>query len=53
MLLNGDLHQEIQWYSKQQLSVETSTFGVGFYVMKVAVIMVEAMRYKLRRCRTS
>ena len=38
----------IHWYSKQQPSVETSTFGAEFCAMKVAVEMLEGMRYKLR-----
>ena len=38
----------IHWYSKRQNTVETSTFGSEFCAMKVAVEMIEAMRYKLR-----
>ena len=36
------------WYSKQQSSIETSTFGAEFCVIKVAVEVIEGMRYKLR-----
>ena len=38
----------IHWYSKKQPGVETSTFGAEFCAMKVAVEMIEALRYKLR-----
>ncbi|KAL7575866.1 hypothetical protein ACA910_003182 [Epithemia clementina (nom. ined.)] len=38
----------IMWYSKQQNTVETSTFGSEFVAMKTAIEMVEAFRYKLR-----
>ena len=38
----------IHWYSKQQPSVEASTFGAEFCAMKNAVEMIEALRYKLR-----
>lgn len=38
----------IHWYSKQQPSVETSTFGSEFCAMKIAVEMIESLRYKLR-----
>ena len=38
----------IHWYSKQQPSVETSTFGAEFHAMKTAVELTEALRYKLR-----
>lgn len=37
----------IQWYSKAQATVETSTFGSEFIAMRIAVEMIEAMRYKL------
>lgn len=36
------------WYSKRQNTVETSTFGLEFIAMKIAVEQVEALRYKLR-----
>ncbi|KAL7568160.1 hypothetical protein ACA910_020855 [Epithemia clementina (nom. ined.)] len=36
------------WYSKQQNTVETSTFGSEFVAMKTAIEMIEAFRYKLR-----
>jgi hypothetical protein len=38
----------IIWYSKRQNTVETSTFGSEFVAMKIAVELVEALRYKLR-----
>jgi hypothetical protein len=38
----------ITWYSKRQNTVETSTFSSEFIAMKVAVEMIEALRYKLR-----
>ncbi len=38
----------IQWYSKRQNCVETSTFGSEFIAMKTAVEQIEALRYKLR-----
>lgn len=34
----------IQWYSKAQATVETSTFGSEFIVLRTAVEMIEAMR---------
>ena len=37
----------ITWYSKRQNTVEISTFSSEFIVMKVAVEMIEALRYKL------
>ena len=36
----------ILWYSKKQSTVETSTFGSEFQAMKVAVEMIESLRYK-------
>ena len=38
----------IIWYSKRQNTVETSTFGSEFIVMKTAVEQIEALRYKIR-----
>ena len=38
----------IQWYSKRQNTVETSTFGAEFCAMRIAVEMIEALNYKLR-----
>ena len=38
----------IQWYSKRQNTVETSTFGSEFCAMKMAIDMIEGLRYKLR-----
>ena len=43
------LHKEpVHWYSKRQSSVEASTFGAEFCAMRVAVEMIESLRYKLR-----
>ena len=36
----------IIWYSKRQNTVETSTFGSEFIVMKTAVEPIESLRYK-------
>lgn len=36
------------WFSKQQNTVESSTFGSEFIAMKTAVEMLQALRYKLR-----
>jgi hypothetical protein len=38
----------IVWFSKRQNTVETSTFGSEFVAMRVAVEMIEGLRYKLR-----
>ena len=38
----------ILWYSKRQNTVETSTFGSEFCAMKIAIDMIEGVRYKLR-----
>jgi hypothetical protein len=38
----------IVWYSKSQNTVESSTFGSEFIATKIAVELVEALRYKLR-----
>jgi hypothetical protein len=38
----------IIWFSKAQNTVETSTFGSEFVAMKIAVELIEALRYKLR-----
>jgi hypothetical protein len=38
----------ILWYSKAQATVETSTFGSEFVAMRIAIEMIEALRYKLR-----
>ena len=39
---------QIHWYSKKQSTVESSTFGAEFCALRVAVDMIEGMRYKLR-----
>jgi hypothetical protein len=38
----------VVWFSKRQNTVESSTFGSEFVAMRVAVEMVEGLRYKLR-----
>ncbi|GFH48949.1 hypothetical protein CTEN210_05425 [Chaetoceros tenuissimus] len=38
----------VLWYSKRQNTVETSSFGIEFVALCIAVEMVEALRYKLR-----
>jgi hypothetical protein len=38
----------IIWYSKSQNTVESSTFGSEFVALRIAVEMMEALRYKLR-----
>jgi len=37
----------IIWYSKHQNTVEASTFGSEFVAMKIAVELIEGLRYKL------
>ena len=37
----------IHWYSKLQPTVETSTFGIEFRALKIAVELTETPRYKL------
>ena len=38
----------ILWFSKRQATVETSTFGSEIVALRIAVEMIEGMRYKLR-----
>jgi len=38
----------ILWYSKAQNTVEMSTFGSEFTAMRIAVELLESLRYKLR-----
>ena len=38
----------IQWFSKKQSTVESSTFGAEFIAMKTAVEALRSLRYKLR-----
>jgi hypothetical protein len=38
----------ILWFSKRQNTVETSTFGSEFVALKIAVELIEGLRYKLR-----
>jgi hypothetical protein len=36
------------WYSKRQITVESSTFGSEFIALKQAIDLTEGLRYKLR-----
>jgi hypothetical protein len=38
----------INWYSKSQSTVESSTFGSEFIALRILVEMLEGLRYKLR-----
>lgn len=38
----------VQWYSKQQNTIESSTFGSEFVALKIATEANDAIRYKLR-----
>ena len=38
----------IKWYSKQQNTIESSTFGSEFVALRIAVQMNDGLRYKLR-----
>ena len=38
----------ILWFSKRQTTVETSTFGSEIIALRIAVELVEGLRYKLR-----
>ena len=38
----------IQWFSKRQNTVETSTFGAEFIALKIVTELNDAIRYKLR-----
>ena len=38
----------IYWLSKKQTSIETSTFGSGFFVMKHATEYIRGLMYKLK-----
>lgn len=38
----------IIWFSKKQNTVETSTFGSEFVALRIAVELIEGLRYKLR-----
>jgi hypothetical protein len=38
----------IIWFSKRQNTVETSTFGSEFIAARIAVELIEGLRYKLR-----
>lgn len=41
----------IVWFSKRQNTVETSSFGSEFVALRIAVELIEALRYKLRMFR--
>ncbi len=41
-------HTPIIWYSKQQNTVETSTFRSEFVAARIAVELIESLFYKLR-----
>ena len=41
----------VQWYSKKQNTIETSTFGSEFIALRIATELIEALRYKLRMFR--
>jgi hypothetical protein len=43
--LNGT---PIQWYSKRQNTIESSTFGSEFVALKIATEANDALRYRLR-----
>ena len=38
----------IVWFSKRQSTVETSTFGSEIVAMRIAIELIEGLRYKLR-----
>jgi len=38
----------MQWFSKQQATIETSVFGAEFVAMKIGVESLRGLRYKLR-----
>jgi hypothetical protein len=42
--LNGT---PINWYSRRQNTIESSTFGLEFVALKIAAEMNDALRYKL------
>ena len=47
ILIFGNL-APLQWYSKRQNTVESSTFGSEFVALRTAVELVEGLRYKLK-----
>jgi len=38
----------IQWYSKKQNTIESSTFGAEFIALKIATELIKSLQYKLR-----
>ena len=42
-------HTPINWYSKRQSTVETSTYGSELIAARIATELTIAMSYKLRR----
>jgi hypothetical protein len=37
------------WFSKHQITVETSSFGSQLVALRIAAEMVVALRYKMKR----
>ncbi|MGH3053704.1 MAG: Ty1/Copia family ribonuclease HI, partial [Gaiellaceae bacterium] len=38
----------IRWYTKKQNTIETSTYGSEFVALRIAVELIEGLRYKIR-----
>jgi hypothetical protein len=38
----------VQWFSKQQATIETSVFGAEFVAMQIGIESLRGLRYKLR-----
>jgi hypothetical protein len=38
----------IQWFSRQQATIEMSVFGAEFVAMKIGMELLRGLRYKLR-----
>ncbi len=38
----------IQWFSKQQATIEMSVFGAEFLAMKIGMELLRGLQYKLR-----
>ena len=36
------------WYSKKQITVESSTFGAEFVALQIATKLISSLRYKLK-----
>ena len=39
----------IIWYSKRHNTLDASSFGSEFFVLRISTEMIESLRYKLRR----